>query len=1657
MLRGLQNKAAERKKRLRSEVGTGGRLSGTSLGVFGPKNKFRIKVFRAIYNQAFESLLGLVIVGYLAHLAMKSSAENLDNSFFLYLDVGFNLFFSLEAALRIIALGFYKGPDSYLRNTYNRLDFIVLVTNWVFCVIELGGVREPVRLGSLKGVRAILCFRVFKSVAASAALMEAISTSIPQMVDIFSFAALFFVFFALVGVNFFHGAFRRRCIMPYIDIPAGQEGHYQEMGGGIEMYPPLFCNAGNDRIGDGFQCPAACYDSAPNPNFGYTSFDNIGITLLTIFQTLTLEGWDRLMFNIGEAASRTGTAYFLVFIIIGTYFLVSIFVAAISGVFLRLRKEHQLVTELTKRREGGTLGSSAMAALPTSVAAERRKSFSDQGRQRFMSVVQVAVADKRKSKSPIALLRYLVVVIRLKHSETAMKKTFIGKWRRQRRQGVHPANEGSGLSLDIAETLYPSGAWDKMRIFLLKLTTNKYFTRGTRVLIGLNFLLFALYYHGMDPATEDLFDMAQIFFALAFLIEVIIRALADNPVVYFTDMTSILDFAFTILAVYGTLNGWRLNTAVLRAFWFFMSSDEEVNTNRSANRRTSGSVKTLFSEGSLILQIVSAGSTLFSLFMFFLIVIAVFSILGMMFFGGRFVFNGVRPRQHFDTFPDAFLTMFSVTTGEQWVDVLWDGLRVHWISAPFFILFYILTSYVIANLIIAVILETLELKDAQKKYAQKKEIYQRTKPKRPAAVTLANGLERVRVFFVCMYKRRRFNEQTMSEYSMRLSQELLLSSMSNADPSMREIADPWAKKKKKQSNASTRSQPRRTGNLSSNLRKAASRRMASQVAPEGNFRQKAKRRSSVHQRWSQMGQQGDKTRGSVLIRGTGKHAQRRGIYEVEGNQIVVSDSKAGSGAIDFEIPATIRAMTRRATEMPTPALMFQHPTNYELPGYMSDNPYFLFPLENQVRSWTFSILQQRWYDIVSIFFVFISIVSIFMEEPVGRVNPREDLIFALDALVALYFWVNFFVHTIAQGVLLTPDAYLLDFWNIIDFLLLLLDTASLLDWSDYMEAGVRMLLTLRTLRLISRNSGMRDAAKSLAQTMPAILSIFGMALIIFILFGMLGVRMFGGMYAMCNDPTVTGRLDCVGTFEDERGFLISRAWSPLPYNFDWIGKAVLTLFETATLDEWLDVMYHAMDVKEEFMQPRTNVASVNAIYFVIFIMVGSFFVIRSFVGVFIDQFGVQSGSKLLTEKQKLFKDMYRIIVTLKPKKVYMRPVNFVRRLCYDCVRHRYFDKLAFSLVSLNVVAIGLVHHNMDPNLLDTLDWVNLFFVVFYCAESLMKMAAYGRMWTDKWHVFEAILAFGSLGVLFPSSDIARKWGGAFAILRIFRVTRFSTSLNVFLRTILASIPALVHIVGLLGIVLFIYSGVGVQYFDGVKYGLYVNKKANFERFANSFLVLFHCMTQEGWRNIMNDLKRTLPRCTIIDGVDGTNDCGDPWGAMVFFTSYIALCGYIFTNVFVAAILDYITFGILKEMSMISPIHLQQFQELWSKWERNNSGCMGAHNCMPFAMALGPPLGNKNPKLQWKRDVRYEFRFVRHVDGQVEFQKVLEVLLLHRLGKNGLTYDMAIDREREFENMKILGACLAIQALARGYISRKKTRKKFQMIAPLAMKPELSDT
>lgn len=36
----------------------------------------------------------------------------------------------------------------------------------------------------------------------------------------------------------------------------------------------------------------------PGPNYGITNFDNFGLSMLTVFQCITLEGWTDVLYNV---------------------------------------------------------------------------------------------------------------------------------------------------------------------------------------------------------------------------------------------------------------------------------------------------------------------------------------------------------------------------------------------------------------------------------------------------------------------------------------------------------------------------------------------------------------------------------------------------------------------------------------------------------------------------------------------------------------------------------------------------------------------------------------------------------------------------------------------------------------------------------------------------------------------------------------------------------------------------------------------------------------------------------------------------------------------------------------------------------------------------------------------------------------------------------------------------------------------------------------------------------------------------------------------------------------------------------------------------------------------------------------------------------------
>lgn len=88
-------------------------------------------------------------------------------------------------------------------------------------------------------------------------------------------------------------------------------------------------------------------------------------------------------------------------------------------------------------------------------------------------------------------------------------------------------------------------------------------------------------------------------------------------------------------------------------------------------------------------------------------------------------------------------------------------------------------------------------------------------------------------------------------------------------------------------------------------------------------------------------------------------------------------------------------------------------------------------------------------------------------------------------------------------------------------------------------------------------------------------------------------------------------------------------WINSKISFDHVGIAYLALFQVATFEGWMEVMADAVDARGVNLQPQREANLYAYIYFVIFIVCGSFFTLNLFIGVIIDNFNMLK-KKVLT-------------------------------------------------------------------------------------------------------------------------------------------------------------------------------------------------------------------------------------------------------------------------------------------------------------------------------------------------------------------------------------------------------------------------------------------
>ena len=131
----------------------------------------------------------------------------------------FNIVFLIECVVKIIALGFIMGPNAYLKESWNILDFIVVVSSLIL-IAEIPGVPN------LRMLRTFRMLRPLKSVNKLPGLKKlivAMLNSIPKLANVLVLLVFVLYIFSIIGITFFMGHQVRQ--LPRRDQSAHPESH----------------------------------------------------------------------------------------------------------------------------------------------------------------------------------------------------------------------------------------------------------------------------------------------------------------------------------------------------------------------------------------------------------------------------------------------------------------------------------------------------------------------------------------------------------------------------------------------------------------------------------------------------------------------------------------------------------------------------------------------------------------------------------------------------------------------------------------------------------------------------------------------------------------------------------------------------------------------------------------------------------------------------------------------------------------------------------------------------------------------------------------------------------------------------------------------------------------------------------------------------------------------------------------------------------------------------------------------------------------------------------------------------------------------------------------------------------------------------------------
>ncbi|KAM8913692.1 dihydropyridine-sensitive L-type skeletal muscle calcium channel subunit alpha-1-like isoform 3-T3 [Spinachia spinachia] len=346
----------KQKEKLKKLMSTGGNpRPARSLLFLTLRNPFRKACISIVEWKPFEIIILLAIfancVALAVYLPMPEEDSNNSNSNLESLEYIFLIIFSIECFLKIVAYGFLFHTDAYLRNCWNILDFVCvsvgLFTVVVDAINHISGVEATVGekgggfdMKALRAFRVLRPLRLVSGVPSLQVVMNSILKSLLPLFHITLLVLFMVTIYSIMGLELFKCKMHKTCYYTGTDIIAT-----------VENEKPAPCA----QAGNGRRCTingTVCRTGWPGPNNGITHFDNLGFSMLTVYQCITTQGWTDVLYWVNDAIGMEWPwIFFTTLILVGSFFVLNLVLGVLSGEFTKEREKAKSRGEFQKLRE----------------------------------------------------------------------------------------------------------------------------------------------------------------------------------------------------------------------------------------------------------------------------------------------------------------------------------------------------------------------------------------------------------------------------------------------------------------------------------------------------------------------------------------------------------------------------------------------------------------------------------------------------------------------------------------------------------------------------------------------------------------------------------------------------------------------------------------------------------------------------------------------------------------------------------------------------------------------------------------------------------------------------------------------------------------------------------------------------------------------------------------------------------------------------------------------------------------------------------------------------------------------------------------------------------------------------------------------------------